>query len=404
MKSTIFIPKKCKVGFNTRNDTYTGKLAYVIYNDGKVWRKETSWNGWIENYISEEDLEVEKLKAYNRDIDRELIHAKANNGKVMRWLDSNRVEIEINSREDVIEKLNFDYSSYIYRIGKTSTDPSIKPFEFDNEPIEGFVLNKKAGGTSSGWNTRQTYCRIYDPRGFEFEVTIPNLLYILENANSIKGKGLEGKFVYGWEGKDLVLIPESAPEYQDLIEYTNMQSNNIKKSELVLGGVYIDTSNEKRIYLGEGYEKNYQNISSSKKLWFSNVDSSYICTRNIKSIKKYTGEISNDFANLVDKLEKDKNYMKEKPEFELIVDANNFLKNKLDTNKPYECWATNTETKIVGVSIYKTIRNKYYNYIGKDTLYIVYGKIKPGHSRYNEYKTIDELTKELKLWQLKTTK
>lgn len=32
---TITIPKKCKAGFQTRNDTYSGKLAYVIYYDEK---------------------------------------------------------------------------------------------------------------------------------------------------------------------------------------------------------------------------------------------------------------------------------------------------------------------------------------------------------------------------------
>ena len=38
MKSNIYIPKKIKVGFNEREDTYTGLLGYVIYHDGKVWR------------------------------------------------------------------------------------------------------------------------------------------------------------------------------------------------------------------------------------------------------------------------------------------------------------------------------------------------------------------------------
>mgnify|MGYP003293415702 CR=1 FL=1 len=33
MATNIFIPKKIKVGFQTREDTYTKKLAYVIYYD-----------------------------------------------------------------------------------------------------------------------------------------------------------------------------------------------------------------------------------------------------------------------------------------------------------------------------------------------------------------------------------
>ena len=35
MKANIFIPKKINVGFQNRDDTYTGKLAYVIYYDEK---------------------------------------------------------------------------------------------------------------------------------------------------------------------------------------------------------------------------------------------------------------------------------------------------------------------------------------------------------------------------------
>lgn len=35
MKSNIFIPKKIKVGFQERSDTFTKKLAYVIYYDQK---------------------------------------------------------------------------------------------------------------------------------------------------------------------------------------------------------------------------------------------------------------------------------------------------------------------------------------------------------------------------------
>ena len=41
-------------------------------------------------------------------------------------------------------------------------DKSIEPQEFKNEPTDGFVLNKKAGGYKTGWDVRQTYCRVYD--------------------------------------------------------------------------------------------------------------------------------------------------------------------------------------------------------------------------------------------------
>lgn len=52
MKSSLYIPKTLKIGFQKRDDTFTGKLAYVIYYDEKKkLRKETSWNGWRDNTI-----------------------------------------------------------------------------------------------------------------------------------------------------------------------------------------------------------------------------------------------------------------------------------------------------------------------------------------------------------------
>jgi len=179
LNSTIFLPKTIKVGYQTRNDTYTGQLAYIIYFDQKgVLRKEKSWQSWRDN--------------------------------------------------------------------------KIEPQEFANVPTSGFVLNKKVGDYSSGWDHRKSYCRVYDERNFEFEITIENLLYILENANSIKGKGLEGDFVYGWNNKDLILIPIESPDYLELTKYNEIlfQKNYVKAKDLKLGATYKTKTNEEWIYMG----------------------------------------------------------------------------------------------------------------------------------------------------------
>lgn len=179
MKTTIFVPQKLCVGYCNRSDTYTGKLAYVIYYDaqGKL-RKEASWSNW--------------------------------------------------------------------------RDKSIEPQEFDNEPTEGFVINKKVGGCGY-YNVRQTYARVYDPRGFEFEITIPNLLWILENCDCIKGKGLVGQFVYGWDNKDLVLVPVESPDYKDIQEKTNIAFSNgfIKANELIIGATYEKMNGHRFVYMGK---------------------------------------------------------------------------------------------------------------------------------------------------------
>ena len=111
---------------------------------------------------------------------------------------------------------------------------------FNNEPLSGFVLNKHAGGYSSGWNHRQSYCRVYDPRGFEIEITIDNLLWILDWSDCYKGKGLDGKFCYAWNGTDLVLVPECTEDYKKSKEYSEslFATPKTSKKDLIQGSSY----------------------------------------------------------------------------------------------------------------------------------------------------------------------
>lgn len=246
MKSNLFLPKQINVGYQEREDTYTGQLGYVIYFDekGKL-RKEKSWNGW-------RDQEIENTI-------------------------------------------------------------------FDNEPIEGFVLNKKAGGYSTGWNHRQTYVRVYDPRGFEFEISVTNLLYILENTNSIKGKGLEGEFVYGYEGGDLVLMPTSSPDFKVLEKLNNKihAKNFIKPKELKEGHLYLTKQNEELIYMGRmetyglyggfGGKEEYSEPEGEKFVFYTR-ESNYapfvkMKTVNGKFIDCLTEDPVEDYPYIVTKLE-----------------------------------------------------------------------------------------------------
>ena len=174
-------------------------------------------------------------------------------------------------------------------------DEDIPNDEFDNEPTEGFVLNKKAGDYSTGWDHRQAYCRVYDPRGFEFEITIENLLYILANANCYKGKGLEGEFVYGWSGKDLVLIPVESPDYKQIVEFNKIVHNNecIRTKDLIIGATYLTKDDEQWTYMGRfetygsGYvwkengeihrSKNYRDIPQKTESYYSHkIEHNYI--------------------------------------------------------------------------------------------------------------------------------
>ena len=243
MANNIFIPEKIKVGFQKREDTYTKKLAYVIYYDekGKL-RKETSWESWRDNKIT--------------------------------------------------------------------------PLDLNNEPMSGFVLNKKVGGVGySSWDARKTYVRVYDPRDFEFEISIPNLLFILENSNSIKGKGLEGDFVYGWSGTELLLVPTSSPDFKQLMNYskTMHSKDHIKSKELKIGATYTHKKNVNMIYMGRFdkhtvcYNDDETGINRGKHYFFIVKD-----PREVKTFKSLGDKLiavaddncAPDYAELMDSLER----------------------------------------------------------------------------------------------------
>lgn len=177
----MFIPTKIKVGYQKRDDTYTKRLAYVIYFDNKgVLRKEKSWEGW--------------------------------------------------------------------------RDKKIAAKEFVNEPTSGFVLNRGVGGVReswSSWNTRNEYVRVYDPRDFEFEITLANLLFILQECSAIKGKGLEGEFVYAWNGTELVLLPVDSEEYVGCKDHTARQSKKIGAKDVKAGFSYRMKNGTNVLYLGK---------------------------------------------------------------------------------------------------------------------------------------------------------
>jgi hypothetical protein len=192
-------------------------------------------------------------------------------------------------------------------------DHKIAAQEFANEPTSGFVLNKKVGDYKSDWNHRMAHIRVYDPRGFEFEISVENLLYILQECTSTKGKGLEGEFVYAWDGTTLVLLPTDSVEYQASKVFTDHKLSKVSKADMIPGCVYMNKDMENVLYLGredyyefdtnfsvEGYEYCYSSVNRGKKHVFVYTDKNkagqyWIQTGFTKIASKISDTISTDF-------------------------------------------------------------------------------------------------------------
>lgn len=98
MKSSLFIPKKIRVGFNQRTDTYTGKLAYVIYFDEKnVLRKETSWESWRDKKLGFVDFDNVPTRGFaiEKSIQRFNWSSFGSNRSLIRIYDPRDIEFEI---------------------------------------------------------------------------------------------------------------------------------------------------------------------------------------------------------------------------------------------------------------------------------------------------------------------
>lgn len=133
---------------------------------------------------------------------------------------------------------------------QTWRDDKIEPFDLENKPQDGFVLNKGIRRYNWGhFGSNRSMIRVYDCRGIEFEITPENLIGLLMETNCSK-RGLEGEFVYAWSGTDLVLLPCSSEEYADAVKNTERQGKTISARDLKPGCSYTTKKGEEVIYMG----------------------------------------------------------------------------------------------------------------------------------------------------------
>lgn len=129
-------------------------------------------------------------------------------------------------------------------------DHKLSPVDCDNVPHSGFVLNKDVKRTAEWFGSGRNMIRVWDSRGFEFEITTGNLLFVLMTTDCSK-RGLVGEFVYAWWGTELILLPVGCEEYQNCVKYTGLQSCKIGAKDMVAGCFYETKKQEQLYYLGK---------------------------------------------------------------------------------------------------------------------------------------------------------
>lgn len=173
----LYIPEILKVGFQNREDTFDGKLSYIIYFDekGKL-RKESSWLGWCHK--------------------------------------------------------------------------SIPSLEIKNEVFKNPTLNKSIQRYGYNFGSGRNMLRIYDPRGFEYEISISNFVGISQYCDMLKSE-LVGEFVYAFEDGDLILLPVNSEQYKEAKQDTLNKNTKVSAKNLIPGNVYTANNGNTCIYIGK---------------------------------------------------------------------------------------------------------------------------------------------------------
>lgn len=179
-KGNLYIPKKIHVGFRNRSDTYTGKLAYVIYEDEKgVLRKKASWKSWIDSNIKQVVFNNEPSRfVFNKGVQRQ---GFGSNRSLMRVYDNRDFEFEISienlvgilmhsdiSKRDILEECVFAWSGKDLILLPVNSEEYRTSLEFTSKQnlkfsakdlVKGYVYEKKK---SNGHLMYMGYENFYD--------------------------------------------------------------------------------------------------------------------------------------------------------------------------------------------------------------------------------------------------
>jgi hypothetical protein len=170
MQTNLYIPKKIRVGFQKRSDTFTGKLGFVTYLDDKgVLRQEKSWEGWRDKKIAVQEFDnVPRSNfVFNKDVHRSghwSSHSK------VRIHDSRDFEFEIElsnmmyilmhadvSKRDIQEECVFAWSGRDLVLLPVNSDEYQKSIEHTRKQQVKFSLKDLTPGHTYSTKSHEEY-------------------------------------------------------------------------------------------------------------------------------------------------------------------------------------------------------------------------------------------------------
>jgi hypothetical protein len=200
----------------------------------------------------------------------------------------------------------------------------------------------------------------------------------LEHNSCIKGKGLEGEYVYVWNHTELFLMPTNADIYTEVVEYNKTLESaiEINAKDLQPGYTYLTKKNEKYVYLEKHERLDYDNQSEGQFFWFAEIhpEVNFTCIRSFKSIKgKFINVYSTELPENFDKMDKDLKNLKGYKPYKLDYTFDEIVK-----YEPESEFLKNIEGRIQKYDEVYIFHNKKYKKFGFKKSYNF-------HTKKNEY-------------------
>lgn len=114
--------------------------------------------------------------------------------------------------------------------------------KFDNIPIKGFEISKSVRRVY--WGGGNVVWRVYDPRGFEVEISSANLSRIIDSVGILPGGVINSNCVWGRLGSENILIPEGSELWNKQIDPT------VKTKDYNVGDMVVLKNGDSVVYCG----------------------------------------------------------------------------------------------------------------------------------------------------------
>lgn len=223
MKSNLYIPKTLKIGFQKRNDTFTGKLAFVSYINlkGGIFY-EGPWENWRDKSIEVMEVPNTPRSGYifNKDIVRDGYHFSSGRS-IMRVYDNRDFEFEITienltgilshsdiSKSEVAQECIFAWSGQRLILLPTNSKEYLESLEYTKKQHKSVSKEDlKAGYTYISKKLKEPLIFVGQEKWYDGDYSLQDLM-----KDSLPRKSKGKKFVFAIKSDNKYIYKIINPE------------------------------------------------------------------------------------------------------------------------------------------------------------------------------------------------